>query len=205
MSTIPVEALFNPCEVATTVPPVTLPVALTVPVEILFAPKALVPLPPITFPVRFKVPVELFLAATPKFPDPPVQFPVIVSVPELPTEAAAVACEEAWLVAEPVKLPTINPDAGEAAVNCRQAELAVVDLCETLAVKVMPSFRVKTPDPALETSSQVTFAVIVIVWPVEARASSPAPGTMPPTHVAPALKFPVAAERISAIFYSPFA
>ena len=116
-ATIPVELLLMPWLVATTVPPVTLPVAFKVPVEILFAPKALSALPPVTLPVMFKVPFEEFLAATPKFPIPPVQFPVIVSVPELFNEAAAVAFVEAWLVAEPVKFPTINPDAGEAAVN----------------------------------------------------------------------------------------
>jgi hypothetical protein len=108
-------------------------------------------------------------------------------------------------VIPPVQFPTTDPTAGETAVNCRQLREPVVVLFVTLAVSVTPSFSVKMPVPALESSVQVTFAVIVITCVVEALASSAAPGTMPPTHVAPALKFPVAAERISAIFYNPFA
>jgi hypothetical protein len=75
----------------------------------------------------------------------------------------------------------------------------VVDLLVTLAVSVTPSFKVKMPVPALETSSQVTLAVMVTVCPVLARASSPTPGTTPPVHVAPALKLPVAAEVMRAM------
>ena len=103
------------------------------------------------------------------------------------------------LTVAPVTLPTINPTAGDAAVNCKQLRVTVVDLAVTLAVSVTPSLSVNMPVPALLTSSQVAFAVMVMVWPVAARASSPTPGTMPPTHVAPALKFPVANERMSAI------
>lgn len=89
--------------------------------------------------------------------------------------------------------------AGDAAENVKQLTEAVVLLCFTFAVNVTPLLRTYVPVPAFESSVQVTFAVIVTVWVVEARASSAAPGTMPPTQVAPALKFPVAAERISAI------
>jgi len=105
----------------------------------------------------------------------------------------------------PVQVPTMLAVAGDAAENVKQLTEAVTLLCVTFAVNVTPLWRTYVPVPAFEISVQVTFAVIVIVCPVEARASSPTVGTIPPTHVAPALKFPVAAERISAIFYSPFA
>jgi hypothetical protein len=82
---------------------------------------------------------------------------------------------------------------------------AVALLFVTFAVSVTLFAKTNFPVPAFETSSQVVLTLMVTVCPVAARASSPAPGTMPPTHVAPALKFPVAAERMSAIFYSPFA
>jgi hypothetical protein len=91
------------------------------------------------------------------------------------------------------------PTAGDAAVNCTQSRLVVVDLFVTLAVSVTPSLRVKMPVPALLTSSQVALAVMVMVWPLLARASSPMPGTTPPVHVAPALKLPLAAEVMSAM------
>jgi len=81
-----------------------------------------------TLPVMVRIPVELFLAATPKFPIPPVQFPVIVSVPELFNEAAAVVVVDPPFAGLPVKFPTINPDAGEDAVNNTQDELGIVDL-----------------------------------------------------------------------------
>jgi hypothetical protein len=105
----------------------------------------------------------------------------------------------------PVTFPTIVDVAGDAAENDKQFTAKVVLLCVTFAVNVTPLLRMYVPVPAFESSVQVTLAVIVITCVVEALASSAAPGTMPPTHVAPALKFPVAAERISAIFYSPFA
>jgi hypothetical protein len=75
----------------------------------------------------------------------------------------------------------------------------VVDLFVTFAVSVTPSLTTKFPDPAFEISVQVAFAVIVIVWPVEARASSPIVGTTPPTHVPAALKLPLAADTMSAM------
>jgi hypothetical protein len=78
-------------------------------------------------------------------------------------------------------------------------------LLVTFDVSVTLFAKTNFPVPAFETSSQVLLTLMVTVCPVAARASSPTVGTMPPTHVAPALKFPVAAERISAIFYSPFA
>jgi hypothetical protein len=62
-----------------------------------------------------------------------------------------------------MQLPIIYPIAGEEAVNCTQFRDAVVDLLVTFAVNVTPSLRVKIPVPALETSSQVAFALIVIV------------------------------------------
>ena len=89
--------------------------------------------------------------------------------------------------------------AGNAAENVKQLTEVVVLLCVTFAVNVTPLLRTYVPVPALLNSVQVTLAVMVTVCVVEALASSAAPGTMPPTHVAPALKFPVAAERMSAI------
>jgi hypothetical protein len=104
------------------------------------------------------------------------------------------------VVADPaVILPTMLAVAGDAAEKLKQLTVLVNPLCVTFAVNVTPLLRTYVPVPALLNSVQVTFAVIVITCVVEARASSPAPGTMPPTHVAPALKFPVAAERISSI------
>jgi hypothetical protein len=89
--------------------------------------------------------------------------------------------------------------AGDAEEKVRRVTAKVVDLCVTLAVKVTPPLKINVPVPALEISSQVTFALIVMVWPVDARASSPIVGTTPPTHVAPALKLPLAAEVMSAM------
>jgi hypothetical protein len=195
---VPVEALFAPVALAPDAP-VTLPVIVIVPVEALFAPVALAPDAPVTLPVITSVPLKLFFAAYAKFPDPPVQLPVIVSVPVLVNMAAPVGCDEAWFVAEPTKFPTINPDAGEVAVNCTQFEFVDVDLLVTLAVSVTPSLRVKMPVPALDTSSQVVLTSIVTVCPVLARASSPTVGTTPPTHVAPDEKLPVAADTMRAM------
>jgi hypothetical protein len=72
---------------------------------------------------------------------------------------------------------------------------------DIFAVKVTPSFNTNRPLPVavFVTASQATFAVIVIVWPVAARAVSPTPGTTPPVHVAVALKLPLAAEVMSAM------
>jgi len=136
----------------------------------------------------------------PAAPLPPVlvQFPVIVNVPVELIRAASP-------VVPLLQFPTILADDGEADENVSNILLAVVDLFVRFAVKVTPLLRTYVPVPALLNSVQVTFAVMVTVCVVEALASSAAPGTMPPTQVAPALKFPVAAERISAIFYSPFA
>jgi hypothetical protein len=104
------------------------------------------------------------------------------------------------LVTDPaVMFPTMLAVAGEAAEKLKQLTVLVNPLCVTFAVNVTPLFKTYVPVPALLNSVQVTFAVIVIVCPVEARASSPAPGTMPPTQVPPASKFPVANERMSAI------
>jgi hypothetical protein len=84
-------------------------------------------------------------------------------------------------------------------MNCKQLRATVDDLFVTFAVRVTPSLSVKMPVPALLNSSQVALPVMVMVWPVEARASSPTVGTTPPTHVAPALKLPVAADTMSAM------
>jgi hypothetical protein len=118
-----------------------------------------------------------------------------VSVPE----EVFCAPKEPLLAADPVILPTTNPSAGEAAVNCRHRLEPVADLLVTLAVSVIPSLSVKMPVPALLISSQVALAVIVMVWPVEARASSPTPGMMLPVHVVVALKLPLWAEVMSAM------
>jgi hypothetical protein len=120
--------------------------------------------------------------------------PVIVKVPVL-----EIVAPTALATVPPVTFPTIVPTAGDAAVNCRQLREVVVDLLVTFAVSVTPLDRVKIPVPAFETSLQVVFTSIVTVWPLLARASSPTVGTTPPVHVAPALKFPVAAEVMRAI------
>jgi hypothetical protein len=146
-----------------------------VPVEELNAPMQMTLLPPTTFPCTINVPVEEFSIA--------------------PVPATA----EPLDATPPVTFPTIVAVAGDTAEKDKQLTLAVVDLFVTFDVKVTPFCRTYVPVPAFESSVQVTFAVIVITCVVEARASSPTPGTMPPTQVAPALKFPVAAERISAI------
>jgi hypothetical protein len=192
----PAPLLVTPAEVDA----VTLPMTLMVPVEELNAAPALVADPPVKFPVIFTVPVEELTMQFEFITDPPITFPVILNVPEpehntAPPDPALAA----------VQFPTMLAVAGDAAENVKQFMEAVVLLCVTFAVNVTPLLRTYVPVPALLNSVQVTFAVIVITCVVEARASSAAPGTMPPTQVAPALKLPVAAERISAIFYNPFA
>jgi hypothetical protein len=99
----------------------------------------------------------------------------------------------------PVTFPTIVAVAGETAEKDRQLTLTVDVLLVTFAVNVTPEFKTNVPEPAFEISVQVAFAVMVIVWPVEARPSSPVVGTTPPTQVAPALKLPLAAESMSAM------
>ena len=192
----PAPLLVTPAEVDA----VTLPMTLMVPVEELKAAPALVADPAVKFPVIFTVPVEELTVQFEFVTDPPITFPVILNVPEplhvtAPPEPVVAA----------VQTPTILAVAGDAAENVKQTVDAVALLCVTFAVNVTPEFKIKVPVPAFESSVQVTFAVIVTVCVVEALASSDAPGTMPPTQVAPALKLPVAAERISAIFYRPFA
>jgi len=159
MVTGPVEALFTP-KFPVAVPPVTVPVMVRVPVEAFCTPKD-VPevLPPVTLPVMVSVPVDALFMLPDPVPAPPVALPVSVRVP------LEVFCapKEPLLNAEPVTLPTINPTAGEAAVNCRQWRPLVDDLLVTLAVSVTPSLSVKMPVPALLNSVQVTFAVIVTV------------------------------------------
>jgi hypothetical protein len=173
------------------------------PVKVLFAPIAVDALPPVTLPVMVIVPVLLLIAPIAVDALPPVTLPVIVNAPDEVLFTAPKTVVDATVA--PVTLPTILAVAGEAAVNCRQFTFTVALLCVTFAVNVTPELRIKSPVPALLNSVQVTFAVIVTVCVVDALASSPTPGTMPPTQVAPALKLPLAAERISAIFYSPFA
>jgi len=131
---------------------------------------------------------------------PPTAAPVTDNAP-VPLFKTAVAAA----TLPPVQVPTILAVAGDAAEKVKQLTEAVNPLCVTFAVNVTPLLSTYVPVPALLNSVQVTFAVIVITCVVDARASSAALGTMPPTQVAPALKLPVAAERISAIFYSPFA
>jgi hypothetical protein len=161
---------------------------------VIYAPAEEAADPPAAFPVMFVAPVPELLTPTQKLPDPPVAFPLTFSVPD-PVLLAPCAVE----TVPPVQLPTINPTAGEAAVNCKQLREVVVDLLVTLAVSVTPLASVKMPVPALLTSSQVVLTSIVTVCPVLARASSPTVGTTPPVQVAPALKFPVPAEVIRAM------
>jgi hypothetical protein len=151
-------------------------------------------------PVTFKVPVEALFAPNVLPADPPVQFPVMFSVP-----VDVLFAPRAFVTVPPVQLPTILPTDGLNAENCKQTAFEPTDLLVTLAVSVTPALSVKMPVPELLTSSQVTSAVMVIVCPVAACASSPTPGTTPPTHVAPALKLPLAADTMSAMAYSPFA
>jgi hypothetical protein len=139
-------------------------------------------------------------------PLPPTTLPCTINVPVEELRIAPVpATGDPFDAAPPVTFPTIVAVAGDTAENDRQLTLAVTLLFVTFAVKVTPEFKTNVPEPAFEISVQVTFAVIVITCVVEARASSPVVGTMPPTQVAPALKLPVANERMSAIFYNPFA
>ena len=90
----------------------------TVPVDALLTPKQ----PRITLPLA---------------PDPPTQFPVTINVPvdELTTPPYA-------KVIPPVTFPTMDAEAGETAVNCRQLREPVMVLFVTLAVSVTPSFNV---------------------------------------------------------------
>jgi hypothetical protein len=196
---VPVDTFRDPHEFKLG-PPVEFPVIIAFPEDALFNPTETDPVDPIEFPVINIDPKLLLL--TPKDDDalPPVTLPVIFSVP-----VEVLFAPKALLTVPPVTFPTIVPTAGEAAVNCRQLREVVVDLFVTLAVSVTPDASVKMPVPALLTSSQVVSTSIVIVWPVLARASSPTVGTTPPVHVAPAEKLPLAALVMRAMAYSPFA
>jgi hypothetical protein len=191
----PVELLSAPA-LLDPLPPATLPVTVIVPVDTFCAPYALEPVPPVTLPVTVIAPVDEFTAPWAKLAAalPPVTLPVMLIVPE-----AVLFTAMAPPTVPPVQFPTIVPTAGDAAVNCKQLRVVVVDLLVTFAVSVTPLANVKMPVPALLTSSQVVSTSIVTVWPVLARASSPTVGTTPPVHVAPALKLPVAAEVMRAM------
>jgi hypothetical protein len=89
--------------------------------------------------------------------------------------------------------------AGVAEENVRQVTDVVLDLFVTFAVRVTFGFKIYVPVPAFVTSTQVAFAVIVIVCPVAATAVSAAVGDTPPTHVAPTLKLPDAEDVIVAM------
>jgi hypothetical protein len=142
----------------------------------------------------FSVPVLVLTAPHELFAEPAVQFPVMFSVPVLVLFAPRLDVAD-----PPVQLPTILPTDGLNEENCKQTGFEPTDLFVTFAVSVTPALSVKMPVPELLTSSQVTSAVMVIVCPVAACASSPTPGTTPPTHVAPALKLPLAADTMSAM------
>jgi hypothetical protein len=192
----PAPLLVTPAEVDA----VTLPMTLMLPVEELKTAPALVADPAVKFPVIFTVPVEELIMQFELITEAPITFPVTLNVPDpehntAPPDPALAA----------VQFPTMLAVAGDAAENVKQFTERVALLCVTFAVNVTPLLRTYVPVPALLNSVQVTFAVIVMTCVVEALASSAAPGTMPPTQVPPALKFPVAAERMSAIFYNPFA
>jgi hypothetical protein len=148
----------------------TLPVTFNVPPADTFIPCADDPAEPaVTLPVTFRVPVLLCIIP-------------LLPVPALP----------------PVIDPTTVADEGATALKLRVVPV-VVDKFTTFAVSVISGLRIKLPEPTLLIESHVVFTLIVIVCPVLARASSPIVGTTPPTHVAPALKLPVAADSISAI------
>jgi hypothetical protein len=146
------------------------------------------------------VPVEALNAPMQMTLLPPTTFPCTINVPDEELRIAPVpATGEALAAAPPVTFPTIVAVAGDTAEKVKQLTLMVVVLFVTFAVKVTPLWRTYVPVPAFEISVQVTFAVIVIVCPVDALASSPTVGTTPPTQVAVELKLPVAADSMSAI------
>lgn len=203
MVIVPLESLLVPIASVLPLPPPQLPIIVSVPVEALYAPNDVEPLAPLELPVSTIVPVLELFTPNATEPLPPVELPVILSVPLLVLMTQPNTVVDA--TDAPVIFPTIVAALGDAAVNRKRLRFTVVDLCVQFAVKVTPEFRMYNPVPALLNSVHVTFAVIVMVCVVAARASSAAPGTMPPTHVAPLLKFPDVEDKIKAIFYSPFA
>jgi hypothetical protein len=86
--------------------------------------------------------------------------------------------------------------AGDGELN--SSKFALLD-CRRFAVSVTPGFNMNLPVKLFDISKHVTLCVIVIVCPFWAEASSPTLGTTPPTHVAPALKLPLAADTMSAM------
>jgi hypothetical protein len=124
MSMVPVEMLDAPT-VAT--PPMHFPVIVSDPVELFLAPEDMAPVgPPRQSPVIISDPVELLFAPAAPIDPPPlpeVQFPVMVRVPVDVTFTACAPC-----TVPPVQFPTMLADAGDAAENCRQSRVIVVDL-----------------------------------------------------------------------------
>jgi hypothetical protein len=165
-----------------------------VPVETLLAPKQLGPLPAVTLPVILTIPVELFMTAGVEFPANDEQFPVMFNVPVELFRMQGIDAPPPVLLL--VMFPTMDAEFGDAAPKFKRATF---DLEFTFAVSVTPEFNTNVPVPSFEISVQVALAVMVMVCPVAARPSSPAPGTIPPTHVAPALKLPLAADTMSAM------
>ncbi len=167
----------------------------TVPAPTLFTLKLFEPPPAVTFPVILTIPPKLFKTAGVVLELAPTeQFPVMFNVPvELFLMPATKSPPPVLLL---VMFPTMDAEFGDAALKFKRVTF---DLEFTFAVSVTPEFNTNVPVPSFEISVQVALAVMVMVCPVAARPSSPTVGTTPPTHVAPALKLPLAADTMSAM------
>jgi len=210
MFTFPVEEFTIPTSPD---PPVTFPITFTIPFEVTTIDR-FDAIPAVAFPYKFKIPVVVttIVSVDPdpaeddrfpytfKIPEPLciiallLQFPMTFSVP---LEPIVVSIASEFAPTPPFKLPIIVAVAGD--IKPKATDPVGVPEALIFAVRVTPLESWNIPVPEMLIVVTVTLWLIVTVWPVEARASSAGPGTIPPTHVDPVLKFPVAAERMSAI------
>ena len=126
----------------------------SVPVEVLVAPLALLALPPVAFPVMVSVPVEPLVAPWAVLALPPVAFPVMVSVP-----VDALVAPVAVLALPPVTFPVMVAEFSAVPEKVTQATVPA----KTFAVSVTPLDRVNAP-PAVAPP-----VVSLRTWPVLPR------------------------------------
>jgi hypothetical protein len=209
------------------VPPVTVPVTVTVPFDI-DIPN---PLTPVTLPIIFTVALPVIERPNaPAFMVPAVRFPVWLKVP-VPVMLTAVIPEALAPTMFPVKLimPAVentNVDVGELAVCANDPAIVatvptprfgvVTQTVPTapwstpfafVTVKLHPSSNENVPPAVMPVPLALLIACtvrvsLIVTVNVLANATSPDPGTTPPTQVAVAEKSPDAAARMSAIGYT---
>jgi hypothetical protein len=209
-------------------PPRNVPFAATVAaVAVMLKPKQLAALPPVMFPVRLAVQLPEIMSPTALLFTPPVMFPVWLRMPlpetliaqldvlvppaRLPTTASVPAVEnnkEAALVLVVLLMLAVTVAVWPGARLVVVTQLVVVAPCTTpfafVQVRLHPFNMEKVPPTVIPVPAALLIACtvrvsLIVTVNVLANATSPGPGTTPPTHVVGALKSPDCAARMSAM------